>query len=154
VAEQTIAILTSTKPLRVRMMEGGREVEKLDPSRLMMLSDAFKLIIIGSRAHEDFYARMKRALSRKVKKKFVFYSRGFFDRFTHTQDMAGPVNDRDEGWKEILRTHGINFVGELAVQLDAMHQGTKAFRWTEIELFIQDPRVSVVGAEFFRPRTR
>ena len=148
--ERKIAILTSTKPLRGRFMEGGRQVERLDPSRLMMLADAFDLIIIGSRAHEDFHARMKRALSRKVRRKFLFYSRDFFDRFVHTQDMSGPVNDRDEGWKEILRKNGIDFTGEIAVQLDEMHQGTKAFCWTEIEQFLQDKRVWVIGAEFFR----
>ena len=150
--EQKIAILTSTKPLRGRLMEDDREVERLDPSRLMMLADAFDRIIIGSRAHEDFYARMRRALSRKVRNKFIFYSRGFFDRFVHTQDMSGPVNDRDEGWKEILRENGIDFIGEIAVQLDEFHHGTKAFRWTEIDDFLQDTRVWVIGAEFFRER--
>jgi len=148
-AERKIAILTSTKPLRGRFMEGGRQVERLDPSRLMMLADAFDLIIIGSRAHEDFYARMKRALSRKVRRKFVLYSRTFFDRFTHTQDLAGPVNDRDEGWKEILRENGIDFVGEITIRLD---EGTKAFCWTEIEQFLQDGRTKVIEADFFRPR--
>ena len=151
-AERKIAILTSTKPLRGRFMEGGQQVERLDPSRLMMLADAFDLIIIGSRAHEDFYVRMKRALSRKAKRKFVFYSRAFFDRFTHTQDLAGPVNDRDEGWKEILRENGIDFVGEITIRLDALHEGTKAFCWTEIEQFLQDGRAKVIGADFFRPR--
>ena len=134
-------------------MEGGRQVERLDPSRLMMLTDAFDLIIIGSRAHEDFFTRMKRALSRKIRRKFIFYSRGFFDRFVHTQDLAGPINDRDEGWKEILRLNGIDFATEIPVQLDELHQGTKTFRWTEIEQFVQDTRVNVIGVEFFRPHT-
>lgn len=148
-AIEKIAILTSTKPLRKCCVEGLREVEKLDPSRLMRLTEVFNTIIIGSRAHEDFFARIRRALTRKLRRKFIFYPRSFFDRFIHTQKLSGPVDDRDEGWKEILRLNGIDFVPEIPVQLDEVHQGTKTFRWTEIEQFIRDTRVTIVGPAFF-----
>lgn len=152
-SKKNIAILTSTKPLRKRFTEGGREVERLDPSRLLKLTEAFDSIIIGSRAHEDFFARIRKSLSRKLRRKFLFYPRGFFDRFVHTQKLSGPVNDRDEGWKEILRVNDIDFASEITVQLDEFHQGTKHFRWTEIEQFVRDDRVSVIGTGFFEGPT-
>ena len=95
--------------------------------------------------------RVRLKIGRKVRRKFVLYSRTFFDRFTHTQDLAGPVNDRDEGWKEILRENRIDFVGEITIRLDALHEGTKAFCWTEIAQFLQDGRTKVIEADFFRP---
>ncbi len=152
-ADKKIAILTSTKPLRGFFIEGGREVERLDPSRLMVLTELFDTIIIGSRAHDDFYTRIRQALSRKLRRKFIFYPRAFFNRFVYTQKLSGPVNDRDEGWKEILRVNDINFVPEITVGLDEFHDGIKTFRWTEIELFLRDDRVTVVGEDFLSPST-
>ena len=128
-------------------MDGGKQVERLDPSRLMMLVDAFDLIIIGSRAHEDFYARMKHALSRGAKKKFIFYSRSFFDRFTRTQDLSGPVNDRDEGWKEILRANSIVFVLKTHMMTANYKYEDVYFQWNLLRHFVRDKRVTVLGEE-------
>ena len=154
-ANVRIAILTSTRPLRKRFLESGREVERLDPSRLVKLADVFGTIIIGSRAHEDFYLRMRRALPRKLRRKFIFYARSFFDRFVNSQQLSGPVDDRDEGWKEILRLNKINFVAEINVQHSegsprgSARGGTKTFRWTDIEQFIRDARITVIDDGFF-----
>lgn len=152
-ADKKIAILTSTKPLRGHFVEGGREIERLDPSRLMALTELFDTIIIGSRAHNDFYTRIRQALSRKLRRKFIFYPRAFFNRFVYTQKLSGPVDDRDEGWKEILRANNINFVLEITVGLDEFHDGIKTFHWTEIELFLRDDRVTVVGENLLPPTT-
>lgn len=142
-----IALLTSTKPLRHRFMEAGREVEKLDPSRCMALAQDFDLIIVGSRASEDFFTRINQSLSLRVRRKFRFYSRRFFDRFAHTHTLTGRADDRDEGWKEILRNNGIDFEDQITTSSDRPRARVRRFRWTRIQDFIQDDRVTVIHDE-------
>ena len=76
-----IAILTSTRPLRERSIDVGREIEMLSPKKCSELAAQYDLIILGSRASDDFYERIRASLPKKVLDKFHLYSRGFFERF-------------------------------------------------------------------------
>ncbi len=139
-----IAILTSTRPLRERSMEIGREVETLSPKKCAELAQEYDLVIIGSRAADDFYERIRGALPKKALDKFRLYSRGFFDRFKQRGALAGEVDDRDEGWKEILRANGVGYVTVARLVADDFRSADTPFRWTHIDRFIRDDRVTII----------
>jgi hypothetical protein len=140
-----IAVLTTTRPLRERSNEMGREVEALSPRKCTALAEEYDLIIIGSRASDDFYDRIRSSLPRKVLEKFRMYPRSFFDRFKRPGSVSGEHDDRDEGWKEVLRTNGINFLPSARMMGDNFRSGDQPFHWQRIADFIRDDRVTVIG---------
>ena len=105
-----IAVLTSTRPLRQLTQEIGRSVETLSAKKCNALAQEYDLVIVGSRASDDFYERIKSALPRKMRDRFRLYSRSFFERFKRRGSVPSEYDDRDEGWKEILKANDINFV--------------------------------------------
>ncbi len=139
-----IAILTSTRPLRERSMEIGREVEALSPKKCAELAEGYDLIIIGSRASDDFFERIRGSLPKKALDRFRLYSRGFFDRFKRRGALPSEYDDRDEGWKEILRANGVNFVAVARLVADDFRSADVPFHWTHLDRFIRDDRVTVV----------
>ena len=139
-----IAILTSTRPLRERTMEIGREMETLSPKKCAALAEQYDLIILGSRASDDFYERIRGSLPRKVLDKFRMYSRSFFDRFKRRGLLPSEYDDRDEGWKEILQANGIAFTPAARLLTDSDRNQDVPFRWTRLEHFIRDDRVTVI----------
>jgi hypothetical protein len=139
-----IAILTSTKPLRVRVQEIGRTVETLSPQKCTDLAQKYDLVIIGSRASDDFFERIKMALTRKMRDKFLLYPRSFFDRFKRRGAVPGEHDDRDMGWKEILRANSINFVERARILTEDYTYEERSFRWGRIEQYIRDDRVTVI----------
>lgn len=141
---EKIAILTSTRPLRERTQEIGRTVETLSPRKCSALADEYDLIIVGSRASDDFYERIKSALPRKVLEKFRLYSRSFFDRFKRTGGVPVEYDNRDEGWKEILQANGVSFVAEARLLTGNYMQEERIFHWTDLAEFIRDDRVTVL----------
>jgi len=139
-----IAILTTTKPLRQSVQEIGRTVETLSPSKCRDLAEQYDVIIIGSRASDDFFERIKSALSRKLLEKFQLYPRSFFDRFKRRGDEASNYDDRDEGWKEILKANQISFLTTARVIGSDFKTDERTFHWTRLADFIRDKRVTVI----------
>jgi len=144
VAVRKIAILTSTRPLRERTREIGRTVETLSPRKCTALAEEYDLIIVGSRASDDFYERIKSALPRKVLEKFRLYSRSFFNRFKRMGGVPAEYDNRDEGWKEILQANGISFVTETRLLGSSYAYEERSFHWTDLADFIRDERVTVI----------
>ena len=141
---EKIAILTSTRPLRERTQEIGRTVETLSPRKCSALADEYDLIIVGSRASDDFYERIKAALPRKVREKFRLYSRSFFDRFKRMGGVPVEYDNRDEGWKEILQANGVSFVTEARLLGSSYMYEERSFHWTDLAGFVRDDRVTVI----------
>jgi hypothetical protein len=139
-----IAILTSTRPLRAHTQEIGRTVETLSPAKCTALAEEYDLVILGSRASDGFYERIRTSLPRKVLERFRMYSRSFFDRFKRRGALPAEYDDRDEGWKEILRANGVSFVTETRILTGQYQYEDRAFRWTQIADFINDERVTVI----------
>lgn len=143
--EKKIAILTSTRPLREVTTEIGHTVETLSPQKCHELAEAYDLVIIGSRASDDFYERIKGVLTRKMLSKFRFYSRSFFERFRRRRGSPYGYNDIDEGWLEILQTNNISFVRKTRM-LDGNYQYDKQhFRWMRLADFVRDDRVTIIA---------
>jgi hypothetical protein len=141
---QKIAILTTTKPLRQSITEIGRTVEMLSPAKCRDLAEQYDLIIIGSRASDDFYERIQYALPRKLLEKFQLYPRSFFDRFKRHGDEASEYDDRDEGWQEILKTNDISFITSARVIGSDFKTDERPFHWTRLADYIRDKRVTIV----------
>ncbi|HUU42417.1 MAG TPA: hypothetical protein VMX57_01470 [Planctomycetota bacterium] len=140
-----IAILTSTRPLRERTQEIGRTVETLSPRVCNQLAQDYDLVIIGSRASDDFFERIRSALPFRMRDKFRLYSRSFFNRFKRRPDAIGTEqDDRDAGWQDILRTHGVNFVTRARVLGDDFKYIDRNFHWSRLVDFIRDERVTVI----------
>jgi hypothetical protein len=139
-----IAVLTSTRPLRDRVMEAGREVETLSVKKLAALAEEYDLVIIGSRASDELFDRIEGSLPRTLAEKLRLYSRGFFDRFKRSGALPSAYDDRDEGWKEILTANGINFVSVARLVGGNFRSQDTAFRWGRLDRFIRDDRVTVI----------
>ena len=141
---QKIAVLTSTRPLRERTQEIGRTVETLSPIKCTRLAQDYELVIIGSRASDDFFERIKGALSLKMRGKFRLYSRSFFNRFKRPGTVPNEYDNRDEGWQEILRANGITFVTRARVLGDGFKYAESIFRWSRLTDFVTDERVTFI----------
>jgi hypothetical protein len=139
-----IAILTTTRPLRERIQEIGREVEMLSPKKCAALAEQYDLILLGSRASDDFFERIRSSLPRRVLDKFRMYPRSFFDRFKRHGALPSEYDDRDEGWKEILQSNGIGFVTQARIVNGDFTAADRAFHWTHLDDFIRDDRVTIV----------
>jgi hypothetical protein len=139
-----IAVLTSTRPLRERTINVGREVETFSPKKCSDLAAQYDLIILGSRASDDFYDRIRASLPRKVLDKFRLYPRSFFDRFKRRGAIPNEYDDRDEGWKEILSANGINYVTSARTATESFRDAGEVFRWSRLDRFIRDDRVTVI----------
>jgi len=145
-AVRKIAVLTSTRPLRQRIQEIGRSVETLSPTKCQALAQEYDLIILGSRASDDFFERIKSALPRRILEKFRLYPRSFFNRFKNPGTIPSEFDDRDQGWQEILRANGIPFVTHARVLRDDYTYDERRFHWTRLADFIQDDRVTVISS--------
>jgi hypothetical protein len=140
-----IAILTTTKPLRQNVQEIGRTVEMFSPAKCRDLAEQYDLVIIGSRASDDFYDRIRSALPRKLLEKFRLYPRSFFDRFKRRGEEASEYDDRDAGWQEILKLNNITFLTAARVIGNDFKTDERPFRWGRLADFIRDKRVTVVN---------
>jgi len=145
VPHEKIAILTSTRPLRQRTQEIGRTVETLSPMKCNALAQAYDVVIIGSRASDDFFERIKSALPRKMRGRFRLYSRSFFDGFKkRVGSVPAEHDDRDEGWQEILRSNGVRFLTRARLLGKDYIYEDRTFRWTRLAEFVRDDRVTVI----------
>jgi len=140
-----IAILTSTRPIRQRLQEIGRTVETLDPRKCQMLAQQYDVIILGSRASDVFYQRIKSTLPRGIRDKFRFYSRSYFESFKRRGNLPSEFDDRTEGWKQILEANEISFVKRARVLQNDLTEEEQNFHWRNLSDFIRDKRVTVLS---------
>ena len=146
-AEEKIAILRSTRPLRRIKSKGGRTYEAIDPAALARLTDHFDLIIIGSTASEDLYRRFYSHLTGQGKEKFRLYSKSFFSQFSGGGRVLGKKKDeKDEGWKEILKTNKIKYELTRRVFGQDFRYHIEDFSWKDMPEFVTDERVTFVDS--------
>ncbi len=139
-----IAVLTTTRPLRDRVIAMGRETETLSPKKLAALAEEYDLVIIGSRASDEFFERIQGVLPKRLADRLRLYPRGYFDRFKRSGSLPTEYDERDDGWKEILKSNGINFVGVARLMGGDFRNQDSPFRWTHIDRFIRDDRVTLI----------
>lgn len=152
-----IAILVSTRPLRITVTKRGRTKEKFNSQAAMELAQRFDVIIVGSTASDAVFEYMIRHLTAGMREKFRFYNRSFFESYEGRSLLGRSKDERSDGWKAILRENGIEHELTARVLGDDFEYHTKPFDWQEIGDFITDRRVSLVtgkdGQLFYdRPR--
>jgi len=146
-AEKRIAILRSTKPLRRIKSKGGRTYEAIDPIALARLTDGFDLVIIGSTASEELYRRFYAYLTAHGKEKFRMYSKSFFSQFAGGTGLFGKKRDeKDEGWKEILKTNRIKYELTRRVFGEDFRYHIEDFNWKDMPEFVTDERVTFIDS--------
>jgi len=138
----SIAILTSTAPLRKTSAQGGVTKQRLNIDICVQLADKFDVVIVGSAAPDDVFDHISRNLPRSVRIKFRFYARSFFS--------AQPKRDADDdgrhaGWEAILAENHIAFEPLLTrVRPDRRTEQIK-FDWRQMEDFVTDKNVTFVS---------
>ena len=141
---ESIAILISTKPLRTRTQEGRHTIDALAPERLQKLAERFDRVIIGSKASDDFFKLMRHSLPKGIAGKFRLYSRSYFAGFKRSGLLPTDEDLRDDGWREILRENGIEFVERARVLQENYTYAEIDFSWKRMEDFIRDDRVTIL----------
>ena len=139
-----IAILRSTKPLRMLKSKRGRIYEAIDPRALAKLTDQFDLIIIGSTASDELYKRIFSQLTAKGKEKFRMYSKSYFTEFGGSGLLAKKKDEKNEGWKEIFKVNRIKYELTRRVFGQDFRYHFEDFDWKEISHFVTDERVTFV----------
>jgi hypothetical protein len=139
-----IAILRSTKPLRMLKSKRGRVYESIDPKALGKLTDHFDLIIIGSTASDELYKRIYSQLTGKGKDKFRMYSKSYFSEFGGAGLFGRKKDEKNEGWKEIFKTNRIKYELTRRVFGQDFRYHFEDFDWKEMEHFVTDERVTFV----------
>jgi len=150
---EKIAILTSTAPLRKTTTRGGATKQRLNFQACLDLAERFDVIIAGSVAHDNVFDYLQRHLPREVRPKFRFYPRSFFHSFRTPEILRTTDDPRNPGWEQILSENGIRFeVLRSKIGPDNRYHQQK-FDWKHLEVFITDPRVTLVeggeGQMFF-----
>jgi hypothetical protein len=138
----SIAILTSTSPLRKTSAQGGVTKQRLNIDICVQLADKFDVVIVGSAAPDDVFDHISRNLPRSVRIKFRFYARSFFS----TQPKRDATDDgRHAGWEAILAENRVAFEPLLTrVRPDRRSEQVK-FNWQQMEDFVTDKNVTFVS---------
>lgn len=143
-----IAILGSTKPIRKLKSKGGRVYEAIDPKALARLTDHFDLVIIGSTASDELYRRVYAHLTAHGREKFRMYSKSFFKDFAGGAGILSKKKDeKDEGWKEILKTNKIRYELTRRVFGEDFRYHYVDFSYEDLQHFVTDERVSFIESE-------
>jgi len=152
-----IAILVSTGPLRITVQRRNRTKQKFNSQAAVELAERFDLIIVGSTASDAVFEYIQRHLTVGLRQKFRFYNRTFYESYAGRSLLGRSKDERNDGWKAILRDNAIEHDLTARVLGDDFEYHTKPFDWQEIGDFITDRRVSLVtgkdGQLFYdRPR--
>jgi len=152
-----IALLASTRPMRITRVKRHRSKEKFNPEAAMELAQQFDLIIIGSTASDAVFEYMSRHMTAGLRHKFRFYNRSYFDSYAGRSLLGQSRDERNDGWKAVLRECGIEHELTARVLGDDFEYHTKPFDWREIGDFITDRRVTLVTGDnghlyYERPR--
>ena len=139
-----IAILPSTKPLRIKETGDQAAKEKLNPAACADLAKNYDRVIIGSTASDELFRQIAESIPPEARENFKLYSRSYFRNFRGPA-RTGKSNDvRDDAWKEILKENAIEFQESHKVVDDNFRTVTRQFSWKELKTYITDERVEMV----------
>ena len=137
----SVAILTSTSPLRKTSSQGGVTKQRLNIDAAIQLADKFDMVIVASTAADEVFDHIARNLPRSARIRYRFYGRSFFAK------RRSDANDdgRSSGWETILAENRVDFEPIITV---ARGGEKRKFDWRAMEDFVVDPDVTfVTGGE-------
>ena len=139
-----IAILPSTKPLRIKESVDRATRERLNPAACGDLAKNYDMVIIGSTASDELFRQIVESIPKASREHFKLYSRSYF-RKSKGASLKGKGQDvRDDAWKEILKENAIEFQESRKVVDENFRTVTREFTWKDLKEFITDERVEVV----------
>jgi hypothetical protein len=140
----SVAILTSTSPLRKTSSQGGVTKQRLNLDAAIQLADKFDVVIVASTAADEVFDHISRNLPRSARMKYRFYGRSFFAK--RRSDAAD--DGRSGGWETILAENRVDFEPIITVRGGPRSGEKRKFDWRAMEDFITDPEVTfVTGGE-------
>jgi hypothetical protein len=142
-----IAILPTSKPLRVLVVKRGKTKQVLNGKMIGELSSNYDLVIIGSTASDEFYEYVYNYLPLNQRVKFRLYGRSFFTSQREVDDSEGPVDQRSAGWMAILKENRINYESMRKTMGPDLLPRIEQFTWQNMAAFILDDRVEVLSGE-------
>lgn len=146
-----IAILTTSKPLRLQIVKRGKVKQVLNGRMIGDLASNYDLVIIGSTASDEFYEYLNKSLPLNQRPKFRLYGRSFFTNQPQVDENNEPADQRSIGWMSILRENRINFETIRKTMGEDLLPRMEQFTWQTMAGFISDDRVEVIsGEEQFR----
>lgn len=140
-----IAILPSTKPLRIKETGGQPAREKLNPAACANLAKNYDRVIIGSTAADELFRQIAESIPPEARENFKLYSRSYFRNFRGRGGTGKSEDVRDDVWKEILKENAIEFQESRKVVDENFRTVTRHFSWKELKSYITDERVDVVS---------
>lgn len=142
---ESIAILTSTAPLRKITTRRGTTKQRLNMEGCIDLAEQFDVVIIGSLSHDEVFAHVARNLPREARPKFRLYPRSYFHSFRTPEVLRTAEDPRNPGWERILSENGIKFevLRSILGEDNLYHQ--QKFDWRNLTQFITDDRVTLVS---------
>lgn len=139
----TIAILPTSKPLRVEVIKRGKKKQALNGKVIGALAARFDLVICGSTASDQFYEFLFNSLPLRQRAKFRLYGRSFFAEQPLEDSEQNLRDARSIGWIEILKENHISFELIRKAMGDDLLPRMEHFDWEHMEDFIFDDRVTV-----------
>ena len=142
-----IAILPTSKPLRVQVVKRGKTKQALNGRMIGELAARYDLVIIGSTASDEFYEYLYNFLPLNQRSKFRLYGRSYFTSQPATEDPDAANDQRSTGWMSILRENRINFEPVRKTMGADLLPRMEYFNWQSMGSFIADDRVTVLKGE-------
>ena len=143
---ESIALLTSTSPLRKTAARQGVTKQRFNLGACVELAERFDTIIVASIAADEVFQYMEEHLPRAMRAKFRFYPRSFFHQFQNQDVLHASDDARDPGWQQILSENGIKYEMLLHRRpAKGMAATSEKFSWERLAEFITDPRVTLVS---------
>lgn len=142
---ETIAILTSTAPLRKTTTQHGVTKQRLNMDACLELAKRFDTVIIGSLSADEVFEYITHHLPVEARPKFRLYPRSFFHGFRTDEVLRTTDDPRNAGWQQILSENGIKFEAlRSRIGADHRHHQEK-FAWDHLSGFILDDRITLVS---------
>jgi len=142
-----IAILPTSKPLRIQVVKRGKTKQVLNGKMIGDLAATYDLTIIGSTASDEFYEYVYNYLPLNHRPKFRLYGRSFFTSQPETDEIDEPMDQRSIGWMNILKENHINFEPVRKTMGADLLPRMENFDWRNMAAFICDDRVEVLKGE-------
>jgi hypothetical protein len=142
-----IAILPTSKPLRIEVIKRGKRKQALNGKVIGELAAHFDLIICGSTASDQFYEFLFNSLPLNQRARFRLYGRSFFASQPIEENPQDIRDPRSLGWMEILTENHINFEMVRKAMGSDLLPRMESFNWENMEDFILDGRVKVLRTE-------
>ena len=142
-----IAILPTSKPLRLQVVKRGKVKQVLNGKMIGDLAAGYDLVIIGSTASDEFYEYLYKYLPINQRPKFRLYGRSFFTSQPSVDETDQPTDQRSMGWMAILKENRINYESVRKTMGDDLLPRIEPFNWSNMADFIHDERVEVLSGE-------